>query len=98
MDFFDAYFDFNTLSLKLPGFSISAFKYWDGQVMRYRCMSKDRSAVFFGVVFEYLDRETLGMEKGNAEEELKKEDEEEDAIRGEEFPPELLPPPEILEE
>lgn len=29
-DFYDAYFDLSTFTVKVPGFSLSAFKYWDG--------------------------------------------------------------------
>ncbi|KAI9092358.1 hypothetical protein DFS34DRAFT_707230 [Phlyctochytrium arcticum] len=61
MDFYDAYFDFNSISLKLPGFSLNVFKYWDGQPMRFVCRTRDRSATFFVVQFEFLDREKLGL-------------------------------------
>jgi hypothetical protein len=37
-------------SVKLPGFSINAFKYWDGeQPLRYVCRTRDGSKVFFVV-------------------------------------------------
>ncbi|KAJ3226524.1 hypothetical protein HK099_004700 [Clydaea vesicula] len=63
MDFYDAYFDINTISLKLPGVSISAFKYWDGQPLRFVAKSKsDPSKVYFTVWFEILDRSELGLE------------------------------------
>ncbi|RKO87151.1 hypothetical protein BDK51DRAFT_21511, partial [Blyttiomyces helicus] len=52
MDFYDAYFDFNNIALKLPGFSINAIKYWDGQPLQFRCRTRDRSVVFFSVTFE----------------------------------------------
>lgn len=61
MDYYDAYFDFNTMSLKLPGFSVNAFRYWDGQPLRFVCRSRDRSTVFFVVQFELLDRAKLGI-------------------------------------
>ncbi|TPX72720.1 hypothetical protein SpCBS45565_g00384 [Spizellomyces sp. 'palustris'] len=61
MDYYDAYFEFNTISLKLPGFSVNAFKYWDGQPVRFVCRSRDKSAVFFVVQFELLDRAKLGI-------------------------------------
>ena len=34
LDFFNPYIDFNTLSLKLPGFHLPIVKYWDGQGLR----------------------------------------------------------------
>lgn len=61
MDFYDAYFDFNTVSLKLPGFTLSALKYWDGQPLRFVARSRDRSTVFFAVIFELLERSKLGL-------------------------------------
>ncbi|KAI9209213.1 uncharacterized protein BJ171DRAFT_111306 [Polychytrium aggregatum] len=61
MDFYDAYFDFNTVSLKLPGFSLNAFKYWDGQPLRFTARTRDRSVVFFSVLFELLERASLGL-------------------------------------
>ncbi|KAH6592567.1 hypothetical protein BASA50_008017 [Batrachochytrium salamandrivorans] len=75
MDFYDAYFDFNTVSLKLPGLSLSAFKYWDGQPLRYVAMSRDRSTVFFVVTFElveksvYSDVATFGSNEGSYKQE-----------------------------
>ncbi|KAJ3192105.1 hypothetical protein HK101_007055 [Irineochytrium annulatum] len=102
MDFYDAYFDFNTVSLKLPGFSINGFKYFDGQVFRFVCRSKDRSATFFTIHFELVDRSTIGEDAPAslaAEKAVKgadAEEEEEDVFI--EFPPEMLPPPEILKE
>ncbi|EGF80535.1 hypothetical protein BATDEDRAFT_4893, partial [Batrachochytrium dendrobatidis JAM81] len=55
MDFYDAYFDFNTVSVKLPGISLSAFKFWEGQPLRYVAMSRDRSTVFFVITFELIE-------------------------------------------
>ncbi|KAL2919713.1 hypothetical protein HK105_200627 [Polyrhizophydium stewartii] len=60
MDFYDAYFDFNTVSVRLPGFSLNAFRYWDGQPLRYVAMSRDRSAIFFVVTFELVERSKYG--------------------------------------
>ncbi|KAJ3300669.1 hypothetical protein HK104_008603 [Borealophlyctis nickersoniae] len=56
MDFYDAYFDFNKVELKLPGFSVNAFKYWDGQPLRFVGRSRDGKAVFFVISFELLER------------------------------------------
>ncbi|KAJ8326225.1 hypothetical protein QVD99_007608 [Batrachochytrium dendrobatidis] len=56
MDFYDAYFDFNTVSVKLPGISLSAFKFWEGQPLRYVAMSRDRSTVFFVITFELIEK------------------------------------------
>ncbi|KAJ3304751.1 hypothetical protein HDU76_005135 [Blyttiomyces sp. JEL0837] len=61
MDFYDAYFDFSTISVKLPGFSLSGFKYWDGQPLRFVARTRDRSVVFYSVVFELLDRADVGV-------------------------------------
>ncbi|RKF56310.1 putative f-box domain containing protein [Erysiphe neolycopersici] len=33
-DFFNPYLDFNAFALRLPGFSLSIMKYWDGQAPR----------------------------------------------------------------
>ncbi|KAJ3033731.1 hypothetical protein HK097_004740, partial [Rhizophlyctis rosea] len=66
MDFYDAYFDFGTLTLKLPGFSVNALRYWDGQPLRFVCRTRkgmgkprgeDDGTVFFTVVFELVERE-----------------------------------------
>ena len=56
MDFYDAYFDFNTFSVRLPGFNVGAFKYWDGQPIRYVLTTRDRSATFFVVTFELVKK------------------------------------------
>ncbi|KAJ3189866.1 hypothetical protein HDU85_000150 [Gaertneriomyces sp. JEL0708] len=56
MDYYDAYFDFNAMAIKLPGFSVNAFKYWDGQPLRFVCRNRDKSVVFFVVQFELLSR------------------------------------------
>jgi hypothetical protein len=60
MDFYDAYFDFPNLTLKLPGISLSIFKYWDGeQAIRYVCRSRDGNAIFFVFQFELIQRSKL---------------------------------------
>ena len=57
MDFYDAYFDHNSFQLKLPGLSIDAFKYWDGeQKIRYPCMSRDGETIFFVFQFELVPK------------------------------------------
>lgn len=62
MDFYDAYFDINTISLKLPGISLSAFKYWEGQPLRFVAKSRtDPSKVYFTVWFEILERSLVGV-------------------------------------
>ncbi len=59
MDFYDAYFDLSTFTVKLPGFSVSAFKYWDGeQPLRYVCKTRDGSTVFFVIQFDLIPRST----------------------------------------
>ncbi|KAJ3215429.1 hypothetical protein HDU67_000413 [Dinochytrium kinnereticum] len=93
MDFFDCYFDFNTISLRLPGFSLNAMRYFDGQPFRFVCRSRDRSTTFFAVHFELLERESLGMKS----DETQSFSEVAEGVCGNnEFPPELLPPPEVL--
>ncbi|KAJ3119194.1 hypothetical protein HK098_005691 [Nowakowskiella sp. JEL0407] len=60
MDFYDAYVDFNTISIRLPGFSLNAFKYFDGQPVRFVAKSRDEKHVFFVVEFSLLERVKLG--------------------------------------
>ncbi|KAI9330156.1 hypothetical protein DFJ73DRAFT_631050 [Zopfochytrium polystomum] len=59
MDFYDSYFDYSTVTIKLPGFSINAFRFWDGQPLRYRAKTRDGSVVFFEVVVELVERAGL---------------------------------------
>ncbi|KAI8896440.1 hypothetical protein BC833DRAFT_528278 [Globomyces pollinis-pini] len=61
MDFYDAYLDFNTASVKLPGFSLNILGYFDGQQLRYACKTRDRSATFFVVQFELLKKSDYGL-------------------------------------
>lgn len=61
-DFYDAYFDFGTCSVKLPGFSLNCSKYWDGQHMRYSATTRDRKTVFFVVQFELVLKSDYGLE------------------------------------
>ncbi|KAJ3302220.1 hypothetical protein HDV03_005238 [Kappamyces sp. JEL0829] len=57
MDFYDAYFSLSNFTVKLPGFSINCFKYWDGrQPLRYVMKTRDGSTVFFVVQFELVPR------------------------------------------
>ncbi|KAJ3079850.1 hypothetical protein HK102_003468 [Quaeritorhiza haematococci] len=76
MDFYDAYFDFNSFSLRLPGISISAFRYWDGQPLRFVLRTKDGGNVFFVVAFEVVEREGVKNGGNGAENEGKKEEDE----------------------
>ncbi|GAA99506.1 uncharacterized protein L969DRAFT_16813 [Mixia osmundae IAM 14324] len=64
-DFCNGFIDFNTLSVHLPGFSISLAKYWDGQPVRYVCQTEDGKRTFFVVVFDIID-ESILAEKGLA--------------------------------
>ncbi len=60
MDFYDAYFSLSNFTVKLPGFSINCFKYWDGeQPLRYVCKTRDGSAVFWVVQFELVPRSAM---------------------------------------
>lgn len=57
MDFYDAYFDLSTFTVNVPGFSLSAFKYWNGeQPLRYRCLTRDGTTVFFCVQFDLVPK------------------------------------------
>ncbi|KAJ1549658.1 hypothetical protein HK096_011206, partial [Nowakowskiella sp. JEL0078] len=57
MDFYDAYFDFNSISFKLPGFSVNALRYFDGQAMKFIARSRDGKHVFYVVEFVLLERD-----------------------------------------
>lgn len=46
MDFYDAYIDFNNFAIKLPGFSFSAFKYWDDQPLRFTAKTRCGKILF----------------------------------------------------
>lgn len=50
-DFYDAYLDYQTLRVTLPGFSLDLFKYWDEQPMRYSARTRDGKRTFFVVEF-----------------------------------------------
>lgn len=53
MEFYDGHFDFNTMRLMLPGFSLNAYKHWDGHQIRFRCLSRDdKKRVYYTVVFD----------------------------------------------
>lgn len=55
MDFCDQFFELSDFTIKLPGFSLNCFKYWDGvQPLRYRCLTRDQSVVFFCVQFQLV--------------------------------------------
>ncbi|KAJ3370059.1 hypothetical protein HDU91_006614 [Kappamyces sp. JEL0680] len=57
VDFYDCYFDHQNFNLNLPGFSMNAFSYWDGeQPLRYVCKSRDGSKVFWCFQFEWIPR------------------------------------------
>ncbi|KAJ1553831.1 hypothetical protein HK096_006229 [Nowakowskiella sp. JEL0078] len=57
MDFYDAYFDFNSISFKLPGFTVNALRYFDGQAMRFIAKSRDGKHVFYVVEFTLMERD-----------------------------------------
>lgn len=52
LEFYDAHFDFNQFRIVLPGFSLNAFKYWNGHPIKFTCCSNDRKKVYFVVVFD----------------------------------------------
>ncbi|RKP01840.1 hypothetical protein CXG81DRAFT_11497 [Caulochytrium protostelioides] len=58
MDFYDAYYDPRTVSIKLPGVNLNGWKYWDGvQPMRYACRTRDRKIVLFCMQFDLVPRD-----------------------------------------
>ncbi|KAI8849173.1 hypothetical protein BC829DRAFT_443177 [Chytridium lagenaria] len=69
MDFYDGYFDFNAVCLRLPGFSVNALKYYDGQPLRFVCRTRDRSVTFLLCILNCWEREALGL-LGEAEEKV----------------------------
>ncbi|PWN49014.1 DUF1769-domain-containing protein [Violaceomyces palustris] len=57
-DFFNAFIDFNNLSLHIPfsgGLSFDLRKYWDGQPVRYVCKDNKSGTVFFVIQFDITD-------------------------------------------
>ncbi|KAJ3258290.1 hypothetical protein HK103_003771 [Boothiomyces macroporosus] len=62
MDFYDAYFDLATCAIKLPGFSLNGLKYWDGQILRYVCKTRDQSVEFFVIQFELMKKTDFGLD------------------------------------
>ena len=52
MEFYDGHYDFNTMRLMLPGFSLNTYKHWDGHQIRFRCLSRDKKRVYYTVVFD----------------------------------------------
>ncbi|TPX37146.1 hypothetical protein SmJEL517_g01037 [Synchytrium microbalum] len=56
MDFYDAYIDFSTANIRLPGLCLPVWKYWEGQRVSFSAKSRDGSAVFFAVAFELVLR------------------------------------------
>jgi hypothetical protein len=55
MDFYDAYFDLTNMTVKLPGFSLNAYKYWDGfQKLQYSCRTRDSDITFFVIQYDYV--------------------------------------------
>ena len=68
MDFYDAYVDFNNFQIKLPGFSLSAFRYWDGQPLRFTAKTRC-GKILFCVNFELLLKDETEIGKYRVEEE-----------------------------
>lgn len=65
-DFFNPYLDFNSFSLKLPGFSLSVLPYLGGtDYLRYVLKIKDTDEVLFVVVFSLLHREDVEKEEAD---------------------------------
>lgn len=64
LDFFNPYLDFNTFSLKLPGFSISVLGFMGGEdYLRYVLREKESGEVWFVVVFSLVKREEYEEEE-----------------------------------
>ncbi|TPX43665.1 hypothetical protein SeLEV6574_g04920 [Synchytrium endobioticum] len=49
MDFYDAYVDVNSANVKLPGVSLSFWKYWQGIPLNFIARTRDGKATFFVV-------------------------------------------------
>ncbi|ESZ98321.1 hypothetical protein SBOR_1314 [Sclerotinia borealis F-4128] len=58
-DFFNAYLDFNSFSLKLPGFTMPIMKYWDGQGLRYVLKNRKTGEVLLVVLFTLYLKEDV---------------------------------------
>ena len=57
-DFFNAFIDFNDLTLHIPfsgGLKFDLKKYWDGQPVRYICKDRKNDKVFFIIQFDIVD-------------------------------------------
>ncbi|KAL2058230.1 hypothetical protein ABVK25_001848 [Lepraria finkii] len=66
-DFFNTYLDFNSFSLKLPGFSLSVLPYLGGEDhLRYVLKNKDTDEVLFVVVFTLLHKEDVEKEEAES--------------------------------
>lgn len=75
-DFFNPYLDFNEFALRLPGFTLSIMKYWDGQplrpgpeikrshALRYTLKNRQTDQVYMVVVFTLYLKEDVD-ENGN---------------------------------
>lgn len=66
-DFFNPYLDFNSFSLKLPGFSLSVLPFLGGEdSLRYVLKDKDTDEILFVVIFTLLHKEDVEREEAEA--------------------------------
>lgn len=60
VDFFNPYIDFGDFSIKLPGFSVSVLKYWDGKEgVRYVLRNRSTSETYLVVLFTLYLKEDI---------------------------------------
>ena len=63
MEYYDGHFDFTTFHLILPGFHVNAFKLWDGQMIRFSCMSRETKEIYCTFVLELTPQ--VNLESGS---------------------------------
>ncbi|KAI8077758.1 uncharacterized protein BX664DRAFT_343413 [Halteromyces radiatus] len=51
-DFCNGYLDMMNGSIQIPGFSIDALKYYNGQPLRFICKKRDNSVIYFIIEFD----------------------------------------------
>lgn len=54
-DFFGPWLDFNTFTVKLPGFTLNLLRYWDGQPVRYVLKNKVSGEVYAVILLEFVE-------------------------------------------
>lgn len=54
-DFCGPWVDFNTFTVKLPGFTVSLLRYWNGQPVRYVLKNKASGEVYAVILLEFVE-------------------------------------------